>query len=110
MSHTPGQWVAVPEHDLLPWTVRAGDLIMVVQFPCDALGQIIHGSQETEANARLIAAAPDLLVALKQIQFGFNFRRCPACAGWNMSDAGETDMVHTKDCIVALAIAKAEGK
>lgn len=24
--------------------------------------------------------------------------KCPVCAGWNCSDAGETDGKHTKDC------------
>lgn len=50
----------------------------------------------------------DLLDALKQNQFGFNHRRCCLCGGWNMSSNGETDLVHTKDCIVAKAIQQAE--
>jgi hypothetical protein len=50
----------------------------------------------------------ELLGALKQIQFGFMFRRCPACAGWNMSPNGETDMVHVLDCPVYVAIKNAE--
>jgi hypothetical protein len=60
------------------------------------------------ADARLVAAAPDLLAALKAVQFGFNHRRCAACGGWDMSPNGETDMVHTPKCIVALALTKAE--
>lgn len=51
-----------------------------------------------------------LLEALKATQFGFMLRRCPVCAGWNMSDHGETDRVHTPECPVGGAIQAAEGK
>lgn len=63
-----------------------------------------------QANANLIAAAPDLYEALKAAQFGFNHRRCSLCGGWNMSPQGETDMAHTKACVIAKALTKAEGK
>jgi len=46
-----------------------------------------------------------LAEALKLAQFGFNHRRCPVCAGWNMSENGETDMIHRKDCKISIALA-----
>lgn len=49
-------------------------------------------------------AVSDLVEALEATQFGFNHRRCPVCAGWNVGPNGETDMAHTKDCIVGNAL------
>lgn len=48
----------------------------------------------------------ELVKALEATQFGFNHRRCPVCAGWNVGPNGETDMVHTKDCIVGTALTR----
>lgn len=45
----------------------------------------------------------DVLAVLDGLQFGFNHRRCPRCAGWNMSENGETDNIHTPDCDVPKA-------
>ncbi len=42
---------------------------------------------------------------LEITQFRFNHRRCSLCGGWNMSPNGETDGVHTKDCVIAKALA-----
>lgn len=57
---------------------------------------------------RLKAQREGLLEVLKAVQFGFMLKRCPICAGWNMSPNGETDKVHTKYCPVAVAILEAE--
>ena len=66
-KHTPGPWVAAPYEGFGPrTTVRQG---------CERTGMRIASTFETtsprnvdrnEANARLIAAAPDLLAALKK--------------------------------------------
>lgn len=45
-----------------------------------------------------------LAESLKITQFGFNHRRCPSCAGWNMSEFGETDRVHRPDCPIKIAL------
>lgn len=42
--------------------------------------------------------------ALEMTQFGFNHRRCPVCAGWNVGPHGETDRVHTTGCPVGAAL------
>lgn len=57
-------------------------------------------SQLTEAYEK----ARQIRAALEMTQFGFNHTRCPVCAGWNMSPAGETDKVHTKNCPVGQAL------
>ena len=48
--------------------------------------------------------------ALELTQFGFNHRRCPVCAGFNVGPNGETDLVHTKKCPVGLALTDETGK
>lgn len=60
-----------------------------------------------DEQVRRAACYDDLLAAVLATQFGFNHRRCPVCAGFNVGPNGETDKVHTKDCIVGLAIKKA---
>jgi hypothetical protein len=55
--------------------------------------------------AALVADARRLREALVATQFGFNHRRCPVCAGFGMSDNGESDSVHRPDCIVGQALA-----
>jgi hypothetical protein len=54
----------------------------------------------------MIAAAPDMLKALRKIEFDGR-GRCTACFGWDGSS--ENDHKHANDCIVASAIAKATG-
>ena len=75
-THTPGPWhaeaaggriVAANGDVIAPWVLR------------DSAGGPL--APEREANARLIAAAPDLLVALEAITTGFNImlaNRLPA--------------------------------
>lgn len=100
---TPGPWDFVESRTLIHVETR-------IDNPVGAGIHVCSLPKTAVANAHLIAAAPDLLAALKMTQFGFNHRRCVACAGWGMSPNGETDMVHTKTCPVALALAKAEGR
>lgn len=123
-KHTPGPWKfekrggsgrAAIEHNIPETDYPFAVWIPSPPFVMGSLGCLVCKTNgicpdESEANARLIAAAPDLLEALKTTQFGFNHRRCNVCAGWNMGPNGETDMIHTKECPVRKAIAKAEGK
>lgn len=56
----------------------------------------------------MVEALRDSLTALAKNQWGFERRRCSLCGGWNMGPNGETDRVHTRDCIVGVAIIKGE--
>ncbi len=107
-THTPAPWTLEP-----PSVIGHADVRFGVKGQYDGCAIIVANVGKydiADANAKLVAAAPDLLAALKHVQFGFNHRRCMACAGWNMSPNGETDNVHTADCPVFLAIEKAEGR
>lgn len=64
--HTPGPWAYQEESDAYTHIVRAGD-----RFLCQ-LSQDTSG--ESEANARLMAAAPDLLEALRMMVRGLEWR------------------------------------
>ena len=62
--HTPGPWTfgrAIPADDTVSRIVRAGDDHIAVVMDLDG------AAQEAVDNARLIAAAPDLLAALRSI-------------------------------------------
>jgi hypothetical protein len=50
----------------------------------------------------------DLYEALKAAEWGFNLSRCVVCAGWMCGPHGETDHIHTKDCIVGKALKRYE--
>ena len=93
-AHTPGPWVAVPGQS--PIVIREARFIV-----CTIPGP--WGNEWCEANARLIAAAPDLLEA------------CEAALTWvavatPREDAHPAAVNHANDlaCLRA-AIAKARG-
>lgn len=96
-KHTPGKWFAASrEGD--DW-----DSVVPVEGTSSEICQCFHASQrlenldECEANARLVAAAPELLEALKELR-----DRIPEPPnGWP-----ELDRVKRADS----AVAKAEGR
>jgi len=55
-GHTPG-----------PWTVTPDSFVMAGSRPSVGVARVITHVQKFPANARLIAAAPDLLEALKDL-------------------------------------------
>ncbi len=58
-QHTPGPWYVRPD-DPYPWVVYAEPSLTI----CDVRNA---GPQISEANARLIAAAPELLAVLRGV-------------------------------------------
>jgi hypothetical protein len=86
MGHTPGPW---EQHGAaVTKTINFGRSYVIAS--CDSSGQ--PATEEIQANARLIASAPDLLAALKDVE-----------EAW----AGNGDMSMAVDAAL-LAIAKAE--
>lgn len=63
-KHTPGPWTAAEADQLGGWSVTAPDPFEGAE-PGDLYN--ITGGTMTDANARLIAAAPDLLQALREV-------------------------------------------
>lgn len=62
-KHTPGPWFDRPDHD--PVLIQgASEVGLSIAFAC---GGGDHRRSEYVANARLIAAAPDMLEALARI-------------------------------------------
>ncbi len=73
VKHTPGPWHCTPEADLPRIGVYAGkDDEDDEAIICDVTDEDLKVDGENEANARLIAAAPDLLEALEIVQNGIN--------------------------------------
>lgn len=63
MKHTSGPWISHSDNNIYPLWDEDGEHAIA-----DTIDELKERSkEETEANARLIAAAPDLLVALKSL-------------------------------------------
>ena len=101
-THTPGPWILGKKIGIAyyPGKIYAGDHIEIVEVPT--------GDAKSDANARLIAAAPDLLAAAKEVFDTLNDgpadRECPFTSRPKM----------VCDCVghrmLRAAIAKAEGR
>lgn len=103
-NHTPGPWRAVLDND-------SRDPISIFQDDGTGNGDhimAIAGDPESEANMRLIAAAPDLLSALKLVARGLNSRHITARPIMDTSDpkATEWPILNVSEIVLA-AIAKA---
>ncbi len=109
---TKGKW------KLMPCRERAGNLDIVVDTPCESgtfLGIIACCSKrnskpaEVEANARLIAAAPKLLEALKESRKRLVFLH-QAIRGETKPIFDDIEIRKTGSCIIFIdeAIAEAE--
>lgn len=64
-KHTPAPWKVSKHVDNGETVIRSKDGDIIANLDCDNVKDFMNDpKQETEANARLIAAAPDLLEAL----------------------------------------------
>lgn len=103
MAHTPGPWGVqrVKGSYLVPFHVLAEDGKPVAYCEGDQLRPDRTGIGEARANARLIAAAPELLAALKD------------CRDWLVAICDSTKLEETERGYLEAAtnaIAKAEGR
>lgn len=103
-QHTPGPWTIA--HSTISWWIKA---------PSDQSGQLAGGALPADtwhmtreqrrestamANARLIAAAPEMLAALEAIE---------AAPAWGAPDRWETTPTEVR-VLARAAIAKARGE
>ncbi len=99
-THTAGQWIVLPAEASKPYlrirgTVLGGRYKIANVLAVSYDGAHQREEDETVANARLIAAAPDLLVALKTI-----------IAYWDSGNFCRNAVLRHAMCA---AVAKAEG-
>ena len=103
MGHTPGPWSArqAYEHgEPVEWVVEAGREVIC--------GLKYGDPDKEEADARLIAAAPEMLAALKRLS-----AKAAEFQQWaqNFDETDTTDQHLTESLALAqAAIAKAEGR
>ena len=112
VAHTPGPWII--SRDPRP-NMEWNNSIAVAAKPHLELCQLYHSgpgwTAQDEANARLIASAPDLLALAKRYA-----SECEKCGGTGrrMALGPDGSETHTVDCThcagLRAAIAKAEGR
>jgi hypothetical protein len=95
--HTPGPWHLNEMGDIFS---RDG-LTLIASIPPDVLGELVFTDPETQANARLLVAAPKLLEALKLLQ--------AALTEHGLRDVQKRYSLCVADAAASTAIAQAEG-
>jgi hypothetical protein len=91
VKHTPGQWETKPEHNYVPAQIWSEGRQLAEVYGEDLV--------ITAANARLMAAAPDLLEALEIVE-----QNCPCFA------IDQKNRKHIAGCRIEAAIRKARGE
>lgn len=116
-AHTPGPWRVLPCNSRVEEIVTNRSLANGrVELVRVAEVRLINAGQ---ANARLIAAAPLMLEALKALEWSgvdaieaVTFRSCPSCGApeFALDDEPREHGQHMQDCKLGAAIAAAEGR
>ena len=109
-KHTPGPWQALPEEVDKPYIrirgTRLGDRYKIANVVTPTYnGAELQEADVTRANARLIAAAPELLAALIE-----RMKYAPGLYGDDPRSDNEIDAQSTVNyAAIAAAVAKATG-
>jgi hypothetical protein len=103
MKHTPGPWIADDNEGFGAWHIWSGMTPTGSGTPGPLVATIVGDSAETDANASLIAAAPELLEAAKAYMAMIEHPET------KITRVGGPDPVKSVNDMLA-AIAKAEGK
>lgn len=101
-QHTPGPWKFYRDERYIESENAnlRGDYDHVCDFRTDLAGNV------NEANARLIAAAPDLLAALQAIHAGF----MDGSIKWAKKRQADSDPYHPANTAMSIALAKVRGE
>ncbi len=107
-NHTPGPWTI----DRLIGRISGGTYPSIVGFrvPCS---QYEHETAEVEANARLIAAAPEMLEALEEIISTLDSSKAHSAKAELIKDPSMSYLIQALNLkyeIAKKAIAKAKGE
>ncbi len=117
VKHTPGQWVSTAEIqqlDLgenfyilggLDGACHIAEMLNADHFPCIPDEEVEDYETMVKANARLIAAAPDMLAALEAIHNGF----VDGSIRWTKKRQSESDPYHSANTLMSLAFEKVRG-
>jgi|LGOV01.1.fsa_nt_gb hypothetical protein len=99
MKHTPGPWKAINKYTVVR---DAGDPTprIIVQTTISGECGLYDGNAD-EANARLIAAAPDMLAMLEELEW-FRASLCMTCGNFKFDD-------HEPDCKLGNLLKKVKG-
>lgn len=114
-KHTPGPWKIIGKYGAIVADADTG--CDDAQSVKDYGGHLVCESVMRTPNARLIAAAPDLLAACRALyavspDCPYNSEKCAeimAEAGWNPEDHADEPWDEYADRIAKAAIAKAKG-
>jgi len=79
-KHTQGEWIATKSRQSAEITVIEGQQNVI---ECGGRAIVIIGDTNSEANAKLIAAAPELLNSLKECLEGVNELNGEYQEGWD---------------------------
>lgn len=102
-KHTPGPWTVQRidiDCGIIQWAIELPDMRVIAHTGADV------SVAQDKANARLIAAAPEMLQALKEIVFEFECQYDTANEPEGVMEKARLKVI--KQC--KKAIAKAEGK
>lgn len=75
-AHTPGEWVAKQKADHV---TQAGGWVILYHAEPGHMARLDHGGEFSEANARVIAAAPSLIESLTRALEYFEAQEIEAC-------------------------------
>lgn len=99
-KHTPGSWEIILSDDKLS-NIIVGQDVSLTDYSNNDASTMIADNVFNDANARLIAAAPELLEALKDIV---------AASGYADADSSCVEINKSRIDAARAAISKAEGK
>ena len=97
-THTPGPWRIDSKTCFGDYTIAAGDSVKTCEF---------IAKTQNEANAQLIAAAPELLEALREIESKLNALLCERVLDSTLPEFYEVRNARNS---ARAAISKAEGQ
>ena len=118
-THTPGPWKFDEENNYGGSVWLGGTNVTVGLDRCDRFtGELVISRDEMRANGRLIASAPDLLAALKELEEAWVHVRLMPCDGKShgpypteeCEECGNASALSKRAEAARAAIAKAEGR